>query len=89
MPKRRATTPLAIPEPQVEHLAEIEHGRWNVERLLEGWRWGPIKDVKKRVSPYLVPWSELPDDIREYDRQFIRAIPETLANTGTRCRKKA
>ena len=77
-----------IPEEQVELLAEIEHGRWNVERLLEGWRHGPVKDVKRRISPYLVPWSELPDHIREYDRQFVRAIPETLAEHGYEVRKK-
>lgn len=78
-----------IPEKQVEALAEIEHGRWNVERLLEGWRYGPVKDVKRRVSPYLVPWSELSDSIREYDRAFIRAIPETLARQGYEVRKRA
>jgi ppGpp synthetase/RelA/SpoT-type nucleotidyltranferase len=77
-----------IPEEQVESLAEIEHGRWNIERLLEGWRHGPTKDVKARVSPYLVPWSALPDKIREYDRQFIRAIPATLAKHGYEVRIK-
>ncbi|MBN2847696.1 MAG: hypothetical protein JXP72_04500, partial [Coriobacteriia bacterium] len=81
--------PYVIPEKQVEALAEIEHGRWNVERLLEGWHYGPMKDVKKRISPYLVPWSELPDSIREYDRAFIRAIPETLARQGYEVRKRA
>jgi ppGpp synthetase/RelA/SpoT-type nucleotidyltranferase len=79
---------LVIPKEQVEYLAEIEHGRWNVERLLEGWRYGIVKDVKKRVSPYLVPWSELADSIREYDRAFIRAIPETLAKHGYEVRMR-
>lgn len=78
----------AIPEDQVEFLAEIEHGRWNVERVLEGWRRGPVKDLKTRVSPYLVPWSELSEAVREYDRRFVRAIPETLAKHGYEvCRK--
>jgi hypothetical protein len=77
-----------IPEDQVEFLAEIEHGRWNVERLLAGWRYGPAKDVKRRISPYLVSWAGLSDSIREYDRAFIRAIPETLAKHGYEvCRK--
>jgi hypothetical protein len=35
-----------------------------------------------------VSWSDLPDTIREYDRQFIRAIPETLAKHGYEVRKK-
>jgi ppGpp synthetase/RelA/SpoT-type nucleotidyltranferase len=78
-----------IPGNDVELLGEIEHGRWVVERLLSGWRWGPVKDVKARTTPYLVPWAELPDATREWDRIFIRAIPETLAKHGYEIRKKA
>jgi ppGpp synthetase/RelA/SpoT-type nucleotidyltranferase len=72
----------ALPDAEVELLAEMEHGRWAVERLLGGWRWGPTKDVKARVSPYLVPWEDLPEPAREWDRVFIRALPETLARYG-------
>ncbi|MFH1330140.1 MAG: RyR domain-containing protein [Actinomycetota bacterium] len=79
----------ATGEDDVELLAEIEPGRWVVERLLSGWRWGPAKDVKPRVSPYLVPWDELPDGIRKWDSVFIRAIPESLAGLGYEVRKKA
>ncbi|MFH1330132.1 MAG: RyR domain-containing protein [Actinomycetota bacterium] len=81
-------TVFPLPEAEVELLAEMEHGRWVVERLLGGWRWGPVKDVKSRVSPYLVPWDELPEAIREWDRIFIRAVPETLARHGYEVRKK-
>ena len=34
-----------------ERLAEMEHGRWNVERLLLGWRWAETKDVAKKLFP--------------------------------------
>jgi len=80
--------PFAIPEGDVELLAEVEHGRWMVERLLGGWRWGPVKDVKARISPYLVPWDRLAEQTREWDRVFIRAIPATLAEHGLEVRKK-
>jgi len=43
----------------LERLAEMEHGRWNVERLLLGWRWAEAKDVGRKLSPYLVPWDRL------------------------------
>jgi tetratricopeptide (TPR) repeat protein len=72
---------------EVEFMAETEHGRWNVERLLDGWRWGPEKNVQKKISPYLVSWEELPDDIREYDRETVREIPENLAKLGLEIRK--
>ena len=72
---------------EVEFMAEMEHGRWNVERLLDGWRWGPEKNVQNKISPYLVSWEELPDDIREYDRETVREIPENLAKVGLEIRK--
>ena len=68
-------------EEEVEQLAEMEHARWNVERLLDGWTLGP-RDPGKRQSPYLVGWSELPNEVKEWDRQFVRAIPAFLAKIG-------
>lgn len=67
---------------EVELLAEMEHGRWNVERLFDGWTWGEKRDVAKKKSPYLVSWLELPEEVRELDRETVRKIPELLAKVG-------
>lgn len=67
---------------EIETLAEIEHGRWNAERLLSGWRWGANKDVAARRSPYIVSWDRLADDVREWDRNAVRAIPGRLSEVG-------
>lgn len=67
---------------EVERLSEMEHGRWTADRLRSGWRWGPERDPGARRSPHLVPWSRLPDDIREYDRAFVRRIPALLGTVG-------
>ncbi len=64
---------------EVEYMAELEHGRWNVERLRDGWRYGEDRDDAKKIHNYLVPWSELPGDIKQYDRDAVRAFPEILA----------
>jgi len=74
---------------EVEIMAEMEHARWNVERLLDGWRWGEKRNVTKKISPYLVPWLELSDDVREWDRQTVRKIPEFLAKIGLEVRRQA
>jgi ppGpp synthetase/RelA/SpoT-type nucleotidyltranferase len=66
---------------QVEIMAELEHGRWNAERLLAGWKLGP-KDVAKKTSPYLVAWDELSEEIRAYDRDAVLAIPARLQALG-------
>lgn len=70
-----------LPDDVVEVMSEMEHGRWNVERLLSGWTLGE-RDVERKTAPYLVSWAELPEEIREYDRQAVRAIPELLKAWG-------
>ena len=65
---------------EIEILAELEHERWVSERLTDGWTLSNTKDIEKKLSPYLVPWNELADDIKEYDRDTIRALPELLAS---------
>lgn len=78
----------AFTDQQVELLAEMEHGSWNVERLMNGWRLGATKDVEKKISPYLVKWSELPEEVRDWDRDAVRSIPELLAEVGLEVRSK-
>jgi ppGpp synthetase/RelA/SpoT-type nucleotidyltranferase len=73
---------------KVELMAEMEHGRWNVERLRSGWKYGPVRDPDKMISPFLRPWSELPEKIREYDRTTIRNYPAVLAHVGMKVYRK-
>ncbi len=67
---------------EVEIMAEMEHQRWYAERLLAGWVFGERRDTAKKTSPYLVPYPELPDDVRELDRQMVRNLPVLLAKIG-------
>ena len=62
---------------EVEQMAALEHGRWNVERLRDGWRHGSRDDAEK-LHNCLVPWSKLPEDIKDFDRKAVRAYPELL-----------
>jgi hypothetical protein len=67
---------------EVEQLAKLEHARWEQERRSAGWTFGPTKDVDGKRSPYLVPWDDLPEDIRDLDRDTVSKIPEFLAQIG-------
>jgi len=73
---------------EVEALSEIEHGRWNMERISDGWVLGDTKDVAGRISPYLVGWDDLPEDVRDWDRSTVAAIPRFLADVGLEIRPK-
>jgi len=69
---------------EIEQMAEMEHGRWNVERLLNGWRHGD-RDDKKKLHNCLVPWTDdktLTEEIKGYDRESVKKFPEILARAG-------
>ena len=79
--------PIIFTSSEIEIMAEMEHERWNAERLSKGWKLGKKKDATRKVSPYLRPWSELPDDVKELDRRPVRKIPQFLAQVGLEVRR--
>lgn len=66
----------------VETLAILEHEDWMRERLDFGWTFGEDKDNLNKVSPYLVPYDELSEEIKDLDRDTIRNIPTLLDKIG-------
>ncbi len=65
---------------EVELLAKMEHKRWNAERERNGWTYAPgEKDAEKKTSPYIVPWDDLSEEIKELDRVPVRGMPGFLA----------
>lgn len=67
---------------EIRKMAMMEHGRWCVERLRPGWRWGEVKDVEKKLNPCLVSWDELPDVEKKKDIDAVLNIPRLLARIG-------
>ena len=72
---------------KIEQMAEMEHGRWNVERLRDGWRCGKPKDENLKRHPCIVPWSELPEDIKPFDRNAVKLFPAILVKAGYEIRR--
>lgn len=66
----------------LDEMAELEHGRFVVERLRQGWRPGPVKDPGRRHSPWLVAWGEVPEQIRRHDRAAVFGLPGRLRAAG-------
>jgi hypothetical protein len=61
-------------------MAEMEHKRWMSERLDAGWTYtAGEKNIKKKISPYLVDWSDLSEDIKKIDRDIVIRIPKFLS----------
>lgn len=76
-------------EPEIEQLAVEEHDRWMAERRNDGWTFGRgEKDEEAKTSPYLVPFGNLPPDVAEWDRVFVRKIPQILQRAGLQVHRK-
>ena len=66
------TSEFEIPEDLLELtelLAENAHDNWAKARIAQGWRWGERRDDEKKTHPDLVPYAELPDEEKDYDRK--------------------
>ena len=68
---------------EIELMAKMEHERWCAERLREGWRYAPgDKNIGAKTTPYLVSWNQLPEAVKQLDRDPANNIPAFLAKLG-------
>jgi ryanodine receptor 2 len=52
----------------VEKMAENVHDEWAKTRIEQGWSYGDTRDDKNKKHPCLVPYDELPEEEKAYDR---------------------
>lgn len=52
-----------------ERIAENVHDVWAASRMAEGWSWGKERNDALKQHPCLVPYNELPESEKEYDRK--------------------
>jgi hypothetical protein len=61
-----------------ELLAEHTHDIWAQQRIEQGWDVGEKRDDDNKLHPCLVPYNELPEEEKDYDRntalQTLKAI---------------
>lgn len=82
IPARSNEPPFDFPGEALERLAEAEHERWMSAKLASGWSYAPVTDKDKKLNQALLPWTELPEEEKEKDRDLVRGIPEMLARAG-------
>lgn len=59
----------------MEKLAENAHEVWSLGRIADGWTFGPWRDDATKQHPCLIPYDQLPESEKDYDR---RVSLETL-----------
>lgn len=67
-----------------ELLARNSHELWAAERLKHGWTYGPTRDDVAKKHPCLVPYEELPDSEKQYDRNAAIGALKTIVALGFR-----
>ena len=55
-------------DPIIENLSKHVHETWAGERLADGWKLGPVRSDETREHPCLIPYEELPEEEKKYDR---------------------
>jgi hypothetical protein len=53
----------------VEILAKNTHENWAKERMKNGWKYGRKRNDRQKRHPNLVPYEELPETEKEFDRR--------------------
>jgi voltage-gated potassium channel Kch len=69
---------------EIEVLSRMEHSRWCADRYLSGWQPGAEADKSRKTTPYLVPFDDLPEEIKDRDRQAVVQIPNLAVRAGER-----
>jgi hypothetical protein len=71
-----------------EQLAENSHDNWAEQRIAEGWTYGPKRDDAAKEHPDLVPYGDLPDSEKEYDRKAAMETLKAIVALGYRIERR-
>lgn len=55
-------------EPLVEEMSKNVHEVWSAGRMKDGWTYGEERNDAEKKHPCLVPYEELSEEEKEYDR---------------------
>lgn len=65
-----------------EQLAENTHNHWAQQRLQEGWQYGLERDDTDKTHPCLIPYAQLPESEKAYDRNTAMETLKAMLALG-------
>lgn len=65
-----------------ERIAENVHEVWAMKRKAEGWTYGPERNDILKQTPVMVPYSQLPESEKAYDRELFMQTIKLLKKWG-------
>ncbi len=70
-----------------EYLAKNTHDVWAQQRIREGWVFGEMRNTERKTHPDLIPYEELPESEKEYDRMTSLETLKVILSLGYRITK--
>lgn len=67
-----------------EQLAEHAHEIWSQQRIEDGWQFGPQRDDATKAHPCLIPYAQLSDGEKQYDRNAALQTLKVISALGYR-----
>jgi hypothetical protein len=65
-----------------EVLAKNAHEVWAQQRISEGWRYGQERNDQRKEHPCLVPYEQLPESEKVYDRNTAMGTLKAVLALG-------
>ena len=90
-PSPADTSGVVLPEgleALVESLAENVHEVWAKSRMDQGWTYGPERNDALKQHPGLVPYADLPEAEKDYDRNTALGTLKLIVGLGYRIERQ-
>lgn len=91
IPSPTDTSEVKLPDellPLVEEMAKNVHEVWSKNRINDGWSYGKERNDDLKTHPCLVPYDQLPEGEKEYDRATSQETLKLIMKLGFEISKK-
>ena len=85
------TTDVVLPEELeqlVEEMSKNVHEVWAEARIRQGWTYGEQRNDELKTHPCLVPYEDLPEEEKEYDRNTSVETLKLILKLGFKVEKR-
>lgn len=65
-----------------EDLSKNIHDVWAAKRMADGWKYGPVRDDAKKEHPCLIPYEDLSEEEKDYDRATALSTIRFILSQG-------